>query len=656
MRKYYTRDRVAAYAVPVLNDQGHWSTLLAYVTASASVLGIDIASEFIAICYAKDAVRYLEYTKTLERELVYTPETSDLFVRTTRQLICFLKKFPFTKEEVPIDTRLAGIVKWKEAEAQCAATNLRLRGIKRADQPDWVWRAQKLISDLLGPLESSTVMKIINGGRHGPGSTLTSWGNRVSAYYKFADFPYSVTQRASSYALAAISGDPHWMNILESSGRRTKLPPGLQHCAVPRVWKEIQIFQDCVDIVDCEKVTFVPKSATVMRPIGVPASLNAFLQQGVGEFIANKLKKVHVHIDNQAKNQKLAWAGSTYSFINGVENERQFSTIDLASASDTISIELVRLLLPGDWFAFLSDLRHEDGYLDDEYVKYEKFSAMGNGYTFPLETMLFWAIAKATTITAGFEFGPNDFAVYGDDIIVRKQNSSAVIAGLEWSGFTLNMEKSFISGPFKESCGTDWFNGTPVRPIYLQRRLNSHENVYFLCNSLAKHILSGWNDTGMFAAYSAASSLIPVAYRVFIPIGDDFESGFQVPLASMRRINNVAYLSQEEKQFLIRRRLLEVEDMNAELFTFSRKPRPTEYRGKSRIRMYLSLQMNHGCGAFRATYMTSSVELAFRAAAEQGAITRRDAWDWKVTVRPVSNWDSTYSRKALLKHPANWVF
>ena len=82
MRKYYTRDRVAAYAVPVLNDQGHWSALLAYVTASASVLGIDIASDFIAICYAKDAVRYLEYTKQLERELVYTPQTSALFVRT----------------------------------------------------------------------------------------------------------------------------------------------------------------------------------------------------------------------------------------------------------------------------------------------------------------------------------------------------------------------------------------------------------------------------------------------------------------------------------------------------------------------------------------------------------------------------------------------
>lgn len=84
---------------------------------------------------------------------------------------------------------------------------------------------------------------------------------------------------------------------------------------------------------------------------------------------------------------------------------------------------------------------------------------MGNGYTFTLETAIFAAVARLYSTTS---------SVYGDDIIVESPAASDVIATLRHLGFYTNPEKTFVDGPFRESCGCDYWNGISVRPFYIR--------------------------------------------------------------------------------------------------------------------------------------------------------------------------------------------
>lgn len=201
-------------------------------------------------------------------------------------------------------------------------------------------------------------------------------------------------------------------------------------------------------------VTFVPKSAKTDRPIAVEPRWNIFFQKGMGRYLRNRLKLFGVNLDFQGLNQALAIYGS---------HTGTYATIDLASASDTVSKEVVLALLPEPWLTVLGAMRSPDYRLDGEWRCYHKWSSMGNGYTFELESLLFWALCSSVD---------EDVAVYGDDLIVPTKSFESIVRVLEHCGFSVNPEKSFSSGPFRESCGQDAFNGVSVTPIYWKDSLD----------------------------------------------------------------------------------------------------------------------------------------------------------------------------------------
>jgi hypothetical protein len=108
-------------------------------------------------------------------------------------------------------------------------------------------------------------------------------------------------------------------------------------------------------------------------------------------------------------------------------------------------------------------------------VEYEKISSMGNGATFELETAIFWAISSSVA---------GDSVVYGDDIIVPTEHAPEVIELLEFCGFKCNPKKTFVSGPFRESCGGHYFQGVDVTPPYFRKRLNSLHPVLTAANAI----------------------------------------------------------------------------------------------------------------------------------------------------------------------------
>jgi len=107
---------------------------------------------------------------------------------------------------------------------------------------------------------------------------------------------------------------------------------------------------------------------------------------------------------------------------------------------------------------------------------------MGNGFTFELETLIFMSLVSAVT---GRKIGEEVFA-FGDDLIFPSDLSEDVIACLRFFGFTPNLAKTFSHGPFRESCGGDYFSGRFVRPFYLKNAVSSPEETISFLNGLRR--------------------------------------------------------------------------------------------------------------------------------------------------------------------------
>lgn len=231
---------------------------------------------------------------------------------------------------------------------------------------------------------------------------------------------------------------------------------------------------------DSNKVVTVPKNSETDRPIAIEPQWNMFFQKGIGGFIRHRLQKVGVNLDDQRRNQRMALAGS----LDG-----RSATIDLSSASDTVSRWLVHELLPADWVAAMERCRSQYSVLPSgERILLRKFSSMGNGYTFELESLIFWAVSTTVTQFAckGDLLKDRRVGIYGDDIIVPVEAYGPLSEVLTALGFTLNAEKSFADGPFRESCGTHAYNGTDVTPFYIRRPVRSLKELFLLHNNLVR--------------------------------------------------------------------------------------------------------------------------------------------------------------------------
>jgi hypothetical protein len=327
------------------------------------------------------------------------------------------------------DVRAVALAKFLESEEICRATNNRFRNRSKPFSEGGldaglIFRVQRKIAGILGPLPG--IDRFTFG--FGPGANV---GLRrfTSVRRKISAVP-TCTAGAWKYVKHLQECSPHWATLQKG-------------------------------VVPCNsgKYASVPKNAKTDRSILVEPLLNSYLQKGVGSYIRQRLLGVGVNLRDQTLNQRLAREGS----ITG-----EWATIDLASASDTISREVVKELLPCDWWLLLEDLRSQFALLPGGREIYlQKFSSMGNGFTFELESLIFFAIASVAS---------EDFVqVYGDDIVVRSCHYSKVVAALTHFGFTTNVAKSFGTGRFRESCGRDYYGGVQIRPCYVKGRLSVKE-------------------------------------------------------------------------------------------------------------------------------------------------------------------------------------
>lgn len=232
------------------------------------------------------------------------------------------------------------------------------------------------------------------------------------------------------------------------------------------------------------RVTTVPKSFKTDRTIAIEPDWNMFLQKGVGALIRTRLQRRGILLpDAQDKNRALARLGSWTGHL---------ATLDMSAASDTISAALVEMLLPEDWVKVIFDLRSPEGTLPSgESVTYAKVSSMGNGYTFELETLIFYALTLACCRKGDW----HNVAVYGDDIIVPTDSVPLLVDTLTSVGFAVNDSKSFWDGPFRESCGGHYWKGRDVTPFFIRRRPETKHDLIVLGNhTISWCARAGWDD------------------------------------------------------------------------------------------------------------------------------------------------------------------
>jgi hypothetical protein len=279
-------------------------------------------------------------------------------------------------------------------------------------------------------------------------------------------------------------------------------------------------------IVSSSRCNFVPKTRLVSRMVCVEPSLNMFFQLGLGTMLEGRLRdQFGIDLSTQPdNNRRLAQIGSKTG---------QFSTIDLSSASDSISMNLCRLVLPTWLFDLLSLLRVRYTDIDGVPVELNMMSTMGNGFTFPLQTILFSCIIRAAYRIHNVPFKRNgvlNWACFGDDLIVETSAFRSVARLLDLLGFTMNGAKTFFEGPYRESCGADWFNGQPVRGVYI-KRLRSPQD---LC--VAINLLNDWSAyTGIALCNTIEFLSSKLGVKLYVPFDENIDSGIRVPFTFLSR-------------------------------------------------------------------------------------------------------------------------
>jgi hypothetical protein len=281
------------------------------------------------------------------------------------------------------------------------------------------WRAR-----YLGPSLCDHYDQIIANARTGPGAAVGALGNDF--YSKlFSSKLTSPSRFAARLYSEEVTRNPN--HVLAEQSRATQAGHGVT--------------------IRGSRLAFAPKNYDIARCICTEPNLGIYYQLGFGRILENALlRKLGINLAKQPfKNRELARIGS----IDG-----SFATIDLSSASDSMSLKMLAWALPRDWYHYLSALRSERVSIGDREVELNMVSSMGNGFTFPLQTIFFSCIVRAIARIRGIPLiDPHgdllgNWGVFGDDIIVPDSLTPYVVRTLSLFGFRVNAQKTFVEGPF----------------------------------------------------------------------------------------------------------------------------------------------------------------------------------------------------------------
>jgi hypothetical protein len=366
------------------------------------------------------------------------------------------------------------------------------------------------------------------------------------------------------------------------------------------------------------KLMFVPKDLKKTRSICMEPIDFMWAQQGVRlwyeRWLADGVLGRHVDLQDQTKNQIMCWHGSISSDL---------ATIDLSSASDSVSLRLVKKIFPPKVLKHLLATRSrfvDTGVEGDNARRVQKFAPMGSALCFPVQCTVFSAVVLLVSVAQTYNRniwegdsiadidldtayramygrrGRNNqfikFQIYGDDMICDKRILPNVVRTLVDLGFQVNTDKSYVDEvAYRESCGVHCFNGFDVTPLKLKTKTLSQR----MSLEAAIGIVDAANRSMEYGYRNLYSTLVNVALRypiegveprrglnpiLFVPC--DSDESFAIRTTVPRNDHLIARKYRADVNSAIER--LGREAGRRMRFTLSQgnKPRPEKYFGPYR--------------------------------------------------------------------------
>lgn len=400
--------------------------------------------------------------------------------------ISFLKKSPnILSSDIDIKT----LENFKSSEAKCLVSNeFHMSKSNLNSWNDFFQIFQSKIRQIMGPVPTRTL-----NFAFGPGVNIGRKGVDTSAYAKYCIYTPSVTSNAYPFAKLYLEHTLWGQYLLRGTDNKMMF-----------------------DIQNASEVCFVPKNFKIKRTITIQPLMNTYFQKGIGSYLRERLKINGVDLRRQSTNQEAARRAQ----------RDKLATVDLKSASDTICRVLVQHNCPSDWVSIMDAFRCHYASIDGQAFRLEQFSSMGNGFTFELETILFYAAAYAVVKMGSGKV--TDISVYGDDVIIPSEDYPTFKETIEMLGFSINTEKTFVSGRFFESCGMDFFDGINVRPFYLKTELIDRYDIY-QCHNALLAFSERWK-VDLSGTINLLKGMVPVGHRHYVPF--PYAGGFWASCAS----------------------------------------------------------------------------------------------------------------------------
>jgi hypothetical protein len=422
----------------------------------------------------------------------------------------FLKKFSSSDRTSP-DGDAVAFEKFQRSNERCRAW---VFAPETSLDEELMGEFKNLLYRFLHPSGDPLVFHIndlFDRGRVGPGASIGARGEDF--YTKMFSSPLTccseVVSRAYYHALTGDQLQTWWL----AESKRQSLFDEVTH-------------------VKGSRFSFVPKDDTTSRLIAIEPSLSMFYQLGLGRLLEERLVSFFgLDITSQPQiNQEAARFGSVTD---------ELATLDLSDASDSMGLPMLKWALPRGFYDLLLALRSPYGEHNSEWLELSMVSTMGNGFTFPLETLLFSCVVVASIksmrtdpirpymssldpeVTDKAPLGY--WGVFGDDIICHKRVAHRVTRLLGLLGFKVNGDKSFVEGYFRESCGRDYFRGHDVRGVYI-KRLSTPESRYVAINNL-----NTWSAKVGIYLPKTVRRLVESVKWTPVPPSENHDAGIRVP-------------------------------------------------------------------------------------------------------------------------------
>lgn len=238
------------------------------------------------------------------------------------------------------------------------------------------------------------------------------------------------------------------------------------------------------------RVSAVEKDWRGGRIIGMEPVWNMVLQLGLKDWIEHRTSMWIPYYDQSKQERMLTF-----------DAPLRLGTVDLSNASDHVSVDLCKAILPSSWFSALNSVRTATYRLPDGRIgRTNSMALMGNGFCFPLLSSVVLALAM-TAMSLGFGepitlrnmrkwqnlYGVQNF---GDDLVFPIALFPILNFVFAQAGLVINTDKTGL-GPFRETCGRYQFGDcSPFRCYYLKSVEWSDETYDGLCglhNVLKRH-------------------------------------------------------------------------------------------------------------------------------------------------------------------------